>query len=139
MLQAVPKTKREHKEPKRLQTKTRIKPRNAKRVAKMRKRNFPDRTGTERCLIADKASAMHSIPAGWSGCWGPTDPAHVVHARGLGGCNSNKDEVVWLCRGHHDEQEGRARAFELRYGVDLKAEAARRASGTPSPDTGAPC
>lgn len=138
MLQAVPKPTRKEKEPKRLQTRTRIKAKNAKRAAKMRKRNFPDRDGSERCLIAVKAAPMHSIPPSWSGCWGAIDPAHVT-PRGNGGCNSNKDDVVWLCRGHHDEQEGRTRAFELRYGVDLKAEAARRASGTPSPDSGAPC
>jgi hypothetical protein len=131
MLQAVPKPKREHKERKPLN------PRNGKRIAKMRKRNFPDRDGSERCLIAVKAQPMHTIPAGWSGCWGEIDPAHVT-PRGNGGCNSSKDDVVWLCRGHHGEQEGRTKAFEQRYGVDLKAEAARRASGTPSPETGAP-
>ena len=138
MLQPVPKPVREVKEPKRLQTRTRINPRNSKRATKMRKRNFPDRTVHERCLIADKAATMYTIPASWSGCWGVIDPAHVVNARGKGGCNSSKDEVVWLCRGHHDEQEGRSKAFELRYGVDLKAEAARRASGSPSPNSGAP-
>lgn len=139
MLQAVPKPERKTKEPKRLQTRTRIKPRNGKRAAKMRARNFPDRTGDEVCLIAERREHRTPPPAGWSRCRGPIDPAHVVHARGMGGCNSNKDQVVWLCRGHHDEQEGRTRAFELRYGVDLKAEAARRASGAPSPDSGAPC
>jgi hypothetical protein len=138
MLQAVPKPERKTKEPKRLQTKTRMKAKNPKRAAKMRARNFPDRDGSERCLIAVKLEDGR-LRSGWSRCRGPIDPAHVVHARGMGGCNSSKDEVVWLCRGHHDEQEGRTRAFELRYGVDLKAEAARRASGTPSPDSGAPC
>lgn len=138
MLQAVPKPVRKEKQPKRLQTKTRINPRNSKRVAKMRKRNFPDRTGSERCLIAERAARLPSPPPSWAGCRGPIDPAHVT-PRGLGGCNSSKDDVVWLCRGHHDEQEGRTKAFEQRYGVDLKAEAARVASGQPlTHDAGAP-
>lgn len=138
ILQAVPKPERKEKQPKRLQTRTRIKAKNAKRVAKMRKRNFPDRTGHERCLIAEMASALHAAPQSWARCWGPIDPAHVT-PRGHGGCNSSKDDVVWLCRGHHNEQEGRSRAFELRYGVDLKAEAARVANGQPlTQDAGAP-
>ena len=129
ILQAVPKPVRTEKQPRRLQAKTQIKPVNHKRVAKMRERNFPDRTGNERCLIADKAAVLlGAIPAGWSGCWGAIDPAHVT-PRGHGGCNSSKDDVDWLCHGHHVEQEGRTARFEALYGVDLKAEAARRAAG----------
>ena len=59
--------------------------------------------------------------------------AHVVHARGMGGCNSSKDEVADLCRGHHGEQEGRSAAFEEKYGIDLAAAAARRAAGVRDP------
>jgi hypothetical protein len=33
--------------------------------------------------------------------------------------------MVPLCPKHHDEQEGRTGEFELRYDVDLPAEAAR--------------
>lgn len=129
LLQAVPKPVRKEKRAKRLQTKTRINPVNHKRAKGMRERNFPDRTGHERCLIADKASVMlGAIPAGWSGCWGGIDPAHVT-PRGHGGCNSSKDDVVWLCRGHHTEQEGRSARFEAVYGVDLEEEAAKVAAG----------
>lgn len=134
MLQAVPKPERKVKQPKRLQTRARlttkapmkrggpVKPVNLKRAKEKRERNFPPRTGHERCAIEVKAMSMLGpIPADWSGCWGAIDPAHVVHTRGMGGCGSSKDEVVYLCRGHHGEQEGRSEAFEARYGVDLKA------------------
>jgi len=135
VLQAVPKPTRKAKEPKRLQTKTRIKPRNDARAAEMRARNFPVRPAVVWCLLAHRLAAYQAehgekaIPPGWSRCWGPVDPAHVVHARGAGGCNSSKDEVAYLCRGHHREQEGRSEAFERLYGVDLKAEAAKVAAG----------
>jgi hypothetical protein len=128
MLQPVPKPKREHKDPKRLQQRTPIAQRNGKRQAKQRKANFPDRPENVRCAIAEQADKRDSIPADWQRCWGAIEPAHVVHARGMGGCNSSRDEVVWLCHGHHREQEGRGPAFEARYGVDLKALAAETAA-----------
>ncbi len=127
MLQAVPKPERRAKQPKRLQTRTRIRPVNSKRVKEKHERNYPPRTGYERCAIAVKADTQNRIPAGWSGCDGSIEAAHVVHARGIGGCNSSADEVVYLCTAHHREQEGRSRAFEARYGVDLKALAAEQA------------
>lgn len=128
MLQAVPKPTRRVKEPKRLKTKTRIKPVNSKRAREKHARNFPPRTGYERCAIAVKADALFSIPAGWRGCSGSVEAAHVVHARGHGGCNSSADEVVYLCTGHHGEQEGKSREFEARYGVDLAQLAAEQAA-----------
>ena len=129
MLQAVPKPVRKTKEPKRLQTRTRIKPVNSKRAREKHARNFPPRTGHERCAIAVKADTLYTIPAGWSGCSGQVEAAHVT-ARGMGGCNSSADEVVYLCTGHHGEQEGKSRAFEARYGVDLTALAAEQAGRT---------
>jgi hypothetical protein len=100
---------------------------NSKRARAKHVRNFPQRTGNERCAIAVKAGALFSSPAGWRGCSGEVEAAHVVHARGHGGCNSSADEVVYLCTGHHREQEGRSRAFEARYGIDLRQLAAEQA------------
>jgi len=130
MLQPVPKPERKVKQPKRLQTKTRVRPVNSKRTRLKHERNYPPRTGYERCAIAEKADTLHAIPPGWHGCDGPIEAAHVVHARGHGGCNSSADEVVYLCTAHHREQEGRSKAFEARYGVDLKALAAEQAQRT---------
>ena len=130
MLQPVPKPTRRVKEPKRLQTRTRIKPVNSKRAREKHARNFPPRTGHERCAIAVKADTLYTIPAGWRGCEGSIEAAHVVHARGHGGCNSSAAEVVYLCTGHHCEKEGKSRAFEARYGVDLIALAAEQAGCT---------
>lgn len=116
---------------------TRLRPRNPERAAEMRVRNFPDRPPVVWCLIAEKLSvyqAKHGakqIPRGWTACWGDVDAAHVVHARGMGGCNSSKDEVVYLCRGHHTEQEGNTAEFEARYMIDLAAEAANVAAHPP--------
>lgn len=123
---------------------THIKPRNDARAAAMRERNYPDPPPVPQwCAVAralQRYRAVHgekARPEGWTDCWqGPADPAHVVHARGMGGVNSDKTEVAYLCRGHHGEQEGRTAAFEARYKIDLKAEAARVAAGETDP--GAP-
>lgn len=125
---------------------TRLKSENPERRAEMRARNFPDRpTITPWCLVAialERYQARHGakmIPRGWAPCWaGAPDPAHVVHARGMGGVNSSKDEVAYLCRGHHGEQEGRTEAFEAKYGIDLAAAAARLAAGELGPESAVP-
>jgi hypothetical protein len=120
---------------------TRLKSENPERRAEMRARNFPDRPAVAPwCLVAlalQRYQARHGakmIPQGWTPCWaGGPDIAHVVRARGMGGCNSSKEEVAHLCRGHHGEQEGRSEAFEAKYGVDLAAAAARLAAGERDP------
>lgn len=63
----------------------------------------------------------------WRPCWGHVDQCHIK-PRGMGGCNSD-GATVYLCRGHHMEQEGRTDAFEAKYGVDLRAEGARQHAG----------
>ena len=112
---------------------SRIKPRNDARAARMRERNFPTPPAVAPfCAIARKLQEYQRrhgakmIPAGWSRCRGVIDPAHVVCARGMGGVNSSAAEVAYLCRGHHDEQEGRSEEFERRYNVNLKQLAAER-------------
>lgn len=120
---------------------TRLKSANLERRAEMRARNFPDRPVVAPwCLVAialERYQAQHGakqVPRGWTPCWaGEPDPAHVVHSRGMGGVNSSKDEVAYLCRGHHGEQEGRSEAFEAKYGVDLAAAATRLAAGERDP------
>lgn len=130
---AVPKPVRVEKTPKRLR------PVNPERRAEMRARNFPTADLVPQfCLVAhllaehQRRHGEKSTPAGWSRCWGPVDLAHV-RARGMGGCNSFADQVVRLCRGHHQEQEGRTAVFEARYGVDLTGEAAKYAAGERDP------
>lgn len=125
---------------------TRLKSANLERRAEMRVRNFPNRPVVAPwCLVAlalERYQARHGakmIPRGWTRCWtGDPDPAHVVRARGMGGCNSSKDEVAYLCRGHHGEQEGRTAAFEAKYGIDLAAAAARLAAGELGPESAVP-
>jgi len=53
------------------------------------------------------------------------EAAHLK-TRGSGGYDVGN--TVPLCPVHHDEQEGRTAEFEARYGLDLKAEAARLAA-----------
>jgi hypothetical protein len=125
---------------------TRLKSANLERRAEMRTRNFPDRPAiTPWCLVAlalERYQARHGtkmIPHGWTSCWsGEPDTAHVVRARGMGGCNSSKDEVAYLCRGHHSEQEGRTEYFEAKYGIDLAAAAAHLAAGELGPESAVP-
>ena len=59
-LVAVPKPTRKAKEPKRLQTRTRIKPRNEARSAEMRARNFPVRPALVWCLLAHRLAAYQA-------------------------------------------------------------------------------
>ena len=120
-------------------TRGRLNPRNEKRAAKMRVRNFPAADTVEQwCLIRrrlaeyQRAHGPKMVPAGWTDCWGPVDPAHVT-TRGMGGVNSDASQVVRICRSHHREQEGHTADFEQKYGVDLKAEAARYAAGERDP------
>lgn len=132
--------KREPKPRKPLRTKTRINATNPERLARLRAQQFPERPAVKPwCLVALKLAEYRrkhgakQQPAGWFRCWGPVDPAHVV-TRGAGG---KADDVVDLCRGHHREQEGRTAEFEERYGVDLKAEAARLARARRATDDAA--
>ena len=46
----------------------------------------------------------------------PVDPAHLK-TRGSGGDDLNN--VVPLCRFHHDQQEGHTAAFQQKYGTNL--------------------
>jgi len=111
-----------------------MKPVNPERRAEMHERNFGERPPVVWCVIAVKLQAYQARhgykqrPAGWTRCWGPVHAAHVVHARGMGGCNSDKTELVYLCAGHHGEQEGRSSMFELRYSVNLRELAAEEAA-----------
>lgn len=112
-----------------------LNPRNDERAAEMRARNFPVVPAASLfCYIAHELRRWQAThggkgkPLGWSDCWGPVGWAHVIHARGMGGVNSDRDEVVQLCQGHHGEQEGKTAAFEALYRVDLAAEAARIAA-----------
>lgn len=105
-----------------------MKRRNEKRAAKMLAKNFAPRPVVEPfCAVAEKLAGMRSKPLEWLVCWGPIDQCHIK-ARGMGGCNSD-GATVFLCRGHHQEQEGRAAAFEAKYQMNLRDEGARQWKG----------
>ena len=76
---------------------------------------------------ADEVSRL-AHPEGWAACAGKVEAAHIT-PRGMGGCNSSAEEVVYLCRSHHREQEGRTVAFETKYAVDLRAAGAEQRKG----------
>lgn len=108
--------------------------RNEARRAAMLARNFKPRPSVEPwCAVATarlRHQAKHgskSTPESWRPCLGPVDQCHIK-PRGMGGCNSD-GATVYLCRGHHMEQEGRTEAFEAKYGVDLREEGARQHAG----------
>lgn len=109
--------------------------RNAKRAAKMHARNFGERPPVEPwCVIAEALQcyqAEHGAkarPDGWVACAGKVEAAHVT-PRGMGGCNSDAEDVAYLCRAHHSEQEGRTAAFEAKYDVNLRAAGAEQRKG----------
>lgn len=136
-----PKPPKREKPRKPLRSRTRIKPRNAARAAKMHARNFPTRPLVEpRCFIARRLAAYRAAhgqkmtPRGWLPCCAKIDAVHATQDRGMGGVNSSEADVVYGCRTHHDElgRIGRP-AFEAKYGVDLAHEAARVAAGETDP------
>lgn len=105
---------------------------NPERRAQLHARNYPARPVVEPwCLVTRLRlayEARHGMSPDWTPCCAKIDAAHV-RARGMGGCKGGKDDVVYLCRTHHREQERSRADFETRYGCDLTAEAARVARG----------
>lgn len=49
----------------------------------------------------------------------------AAHVKPWGSSRVDRRNLWPACPKHHDEQEGRSKAFEARYSVDLKAAAAR--------------
>lgn len=66
----------------------------------------------------------------------PCDPAHVRRGGDGGmGCKPSDSLVCSLCHAHHLEQHSIGEpAFERRYGIDLKAEAAATWARSPHRD-----
>ena len=108
----------------------------------MRARNFHERPPVDPfCAVAleaqrrTAASGLTGWPHGWSRCVGAIGQAHIGTARGMGGCNSEPvtedgpPRTVYLCIGHHREQEGDTEVFEERYGIDLEEAARAQHSG----------
>ena len=98
---------------------TRLRTRNPKRAAKSYARNYGDRGAAVR--------AMPCLCAASDGrrCAGNIEAAHAT-ARGMGGCNSSRRDLVPLCTHHHQRQHQLTPTdFAGSYGVDLKNEARR--------------
>lgn len=107
-----------------------LNPRNSKKRARSKRRNFGDEAEAVRampCLIA------HPTLGEWS-CRGPVQAAHVT-ARGSGGAKGGRFDLVPLCAHHHREAgeanrpgetgETQRDRFEARYRLDLRLEADR--------------
>ena len=106
----------------------RVRPVNRERRRKMHERNFGERAQVMResqCLVHAHGTStdLAAIP-----CSGEVQAAHV-RARGMGGCNGSRRDLVPLCAAHHRQQhEIGIRSFELLYELDLKEWAARIAA-----------
>lgn len=91
-------------------------------------RNFGERAMVIRerqCLVQS-----HGLPAstGRIECYGSVQAAHV-RARGMGGCNGSRRDLVPLCAAHHRQQHDVGVAsFEELYALDLAAWACAIAS-----------
>lgn len=104
----------------RLERKTRLKQVNPKRRARAFERNYGQRGDPIRAMQC--AVRSHSSSA--TRCSGRIEAAHVV-ARGMGGCNGDRRDLVPLCSGHHLEQGAIGiLSFQRKYGIDLAGLAA---------------
>lgn len=111
----------------------RVKPVNGARKAHAFARNFGPEADALRwfaCVVASRGDGNHRCSRG------PVDVAHVV-ARGMGGAKGGRFDVVPMCsKAHRNAGEARTtmrEAFELLFGVDLRAEADRIAFGHERP------
>ena len=93
---------------------------NPKRRAKLYARNYGER--------GDAVRGMACLLLASGGCCGPIEAAHSL-ARGMGGMNGDRRNLVPLCRGHHRISGALAPSdFVARYNIDLHAEAERIAA-----------
>jgi hypothetical protein len=95
----------------------------APKIPKVRKK--PRRTSAIKCRAhlnwVKNPEIWQCVAAGSGECFGPLDPHHVV-SRGAGG---GDEQVVTLCRRHHDIcHDLKTKAFDERYGTDIAATAA---------------
>ena len=98
--------------------------RNQKRIKAKGKSRFPKRRNAEYLAwIRQQPCIFGSLAAiGWIKPQETRTEAAHIRTRGAGG--DDLWNVVPMCRDHHQEQEGRTREFETRYGIDLIALAA---------------
>lgn len=110
---------------------------NPERAAQKYKDNFgarADRIREMTCLVGDKMAQVYAsgraIPDDWMPCVGHAVPAHA-RARGMGGAKGDRRDLCRLCWNHHEEageyRTSQRGVFELKYGVDLIAEAEAQA------------
>ena len=101
---------------------TRIKPVNPERKAKMYRRNYSGPYG-------DHSSYIRSLPCSIKDhqghlCYGDSQACHV-RVRGMGGAKGKWSDLVPLCRRGHLQLDvtcaNKAEAFKELYGVDLEA------------------
>jgi hypothetical protein len=95
---------------------------NRERRARLHERNYGDRGEAVRKMLCTIAGRwlMRGRP-----CRGRIHAAHVV-ARGMGGHNGDRRQLIPLCADHHGEQGSiGVKSFAALYEVDLHAEAAR--------------
>jgi len=89
--------------------------------SELRKANRKRKAERYREHFGSKAEYVRQLPCCVCGRAAPSEPHHYP-SRGAGG--TSKD-LVPLCTAHHREFHMGAETFQARYGVDLKARAAR--------------
>lgn len=89
-----------------LTRRTKLRPVNRKRRARLHERNF-----------GKQAELCRSLSCSMCGAPPPNDPHHLK-ARGFGGVKSNDDQCVSLCRRCHDDVHRLGRAAWTRRGID---------------------
>lgn len=109
----------------RLERITKLRAKGGSRFPKQRDRAYTNWIKTLPCTVTSR-SPWWLIDERVEPCFGPIDPAHVNKTRAQGA--PDLGQVVPLCRGHHDEQEGRTARFDRRYHLKLEKIAADLAS-----------
>lgn len=101
-----------HLERSELRREARINPVNRERRARLYERNF-----------GAYSDVIRALPCCTCGRRAPSDPSHV-RARGMGGCNGSKRDLVPQCRECHRAFEADRAGFQAARGIDLAAVAA---------------
>ena len=111
---AVPKPRKSRKKPRKPIRRSRVRQKAGKPKRFAKRRDYPYlRWIREQPCVVETArpEEVHVL------LWYIAEAAHLK-TRGAGG--SDRENVVPLCRIHHNEQEGKTAAFERKYGVDLR-------------------
>jgi len=99
-----------------LARKTRLKAKGGSRFPKSVNRKYRAWIRTQSCVL---------YPVAWCGGYEGRSRIEPAHVKPFASSGRDAGTICPLCPKHHDEQEGKTREFEARYGVNLTDLAAQ--------------